>query len=125
MAADQPVKREIPRCTSVLRHTGQQRKRHCQEPRLEKGHPFLSQGRRRQFPFQAKGINHYWSNTVRVMNTQNGAAVTVQDKDDQKIYIRKCSRPETKACEIYEAQSNKHQPRIKKIGVTRKTNPKN
>jgi hypothetical protein len=38
----------------------------------------------------------------------------MQDKDDQKIYIRKCSRSEAKASEIYDALSYKHQPWIRK-----------
>jgi hypothetical protein len=38
----------------------------------------------------------------------------MQDKDDQKIYIRKCSKPEAKTCEIYDALNYKHQHWIRK-----------
>ena len=48
------------------------------------------------------------------MNTQKAATVTMQDKNDQKIYIRKCSKPETKAREIYDALGYKYQPCIRK-----------
>lgn len=61
-----------------------------------------------------KGLHYDWSHVVRIMNTQKAATVTMQDKEDQKIYIRKCSKPEAKACEIYDALSYKHQPWIRK-----------
>jgi transposase len=67
-----------------------------------------------RYQLKAKGIHYDWSHIVRIMNTQKAATVTMQDKDDRKIYIRKCSKPEAKACEIYDALSHKHQPWIKK-----------
>ena len=48
------------------------------------------------------------------MNLQKAATVTMQDKNDRKIYIRKCSKPETKAREIYDALGYKYQPWIRK-----------
>lgn len=48
------------------------------------------------------------------MNTQKAATVNMQDKNDKKIYIRKCSKPETKASEIYDALGYKYQPWIRK-----------
>ena len=38
----------------------------------------------------------------------------MQDKNDKKIFIRKCSRPEPKVTEIYRALSYKHYPFMKK-----------
>ena len=67
-----------------------------------------------RYQLKAKGIHHDWSHIVRIMNTQKAATVTMQNKDDQKIYIRKCSKPEAKAYEIYDALNYKHQPWIKK-----------
>ncbi|MFZ4546938.1 MAG: hypothetical protein ACOYN4_05875 [Bacteroidales bacterium] len=43
------------------------------------------------------------------MNTQKAATITIQNKNDQKIYIRKCSEPETKTREIYDALVYKYQ----------------
>lgn len=77
-----------------------------------------------RYQLKAKGIHHDWSNIVRIMNTQKAATVTMQDKDDQKIYIRKCSKPEAKASEIYDALSYKHQPWIKKSVLPEKQIPK-
>jgi transposase len=59
---------------------------------------------------KAKGIKHDWSHIVRIMNTQKAATVTMQDKNDKKIFIRKCSRPEPKVSEIYNALGYKHYP---------------
>jgi transposase len=67
-----------------------------------------------RYQLKAKGIHHDWSHIVRIMNTQKAATVTMQDKNDQKIYIRKCSKPETKAREIYDALGYKYQPWIRK-----------
>lgn len=67
-----------------------------------------------RYQLKAKNIHHDWSHIVRIMNTQKAATVTMQDKDDQKIYIRKCSKPEAKASEIYDALGYRHQPWIKK-----------
>lgn len=77
-----------------------------------------------RYQLKAKGIHHDWSHIVRIMNTQKAATVTIQDKDDQKIYIRKCSKPEAKACEIYDALNYKHQPWIKKSVLPEKQIPK-
>ena len=75
--------------------------------------------------YQLKGIHHDWSHIVRIMNTQRAATVTMQDKDDRKIYIRKCSKPEARASEIYDALRYKHQPWIKKSVLPEKQIPKN
>ena len=78
-----------------------------------------------RYQLKAKGINHDWSNIIRIMNTQKAATVTMQDKNDQKIYIRKCSKPEAKACEIYDALGYKHYPWVKKSVLPEKENKKN
>jgi len=67
-----------------------------------------------RFRLNAKWIHHDWSHIVRIMNTEKVATVTMQDKNDQKIYIRKCSKPETKAREIYDVLGYKYQPWIRK-----------
>ena len=66
------------------------------------------------YRLKAKVIHHNWSHIVRIMNTQKAATVTMQDKNDRKIYIRKCSKPEAKAREIYDALGYKHQLWIRK-----------
>jgi transposase len=77
-----------------------------------------------RYRLKAKGIHHNWSHIVRIMNMQKAATVTMQDKNDQKIYIRKCSKPETKAREIYDALGYKHQPYIRKSVLPEKQSQK-
>ncbi len=80
-----------------------------------------------RYQLKAKGINHDWTHIVRIMNTQKAATVTVKDKNEQKIFIRKCTAPEPNATEIYNALGYKHNPFIKKSvlpeTVDRKTEP--
>lgn len=64
---------------------------------------------------KAIGINHNRSHIVRIMNSQKAVAVTMQDKNDKKIFIRICSRPEPKVTEIYYALGYKHYPFLKKF----------
>gem|GEM_PF-958032 len=74
-----------------------------------------------RFRLKAKGIHHNWSHIVRIMNTQKAATVTMQDKNDRKIYIRKCSKPEIEAREIYDALGYKYQPWVRKSLPLRQT----
>lgn len=67
-----------------------------------------------RYQLKAKGISHDWSHIVRIMNTQKAATVTMKDKNDQKIFIRKCTNPEPKVTEIYNALGYKHYPFVKK-----------
>jgi len=80
-----------------------------------------------RYQLKAHGINHDWSHIVRIMNTQKAATVTIKDKNDPKIFIRKCTIPEPKAAEIYNALGYKHYPFVKKSvlpeTVDRKSEP--
>jgi hypothetical protein len=78
-----------------------------------------------RYQLKAKNIHHSWSNIVRIMNTQKAATVTMQDKQDRKIFIRKCSKPEAKALEIYQALGYRQQPWVKKSVLPEKQNLKN
>jgi len=78
-----------------------------------------------RYQLKAKGINHDWTHIVRIMNTQKAATVTVKDKNDQKIFIRKCTTPEPKAAEIYNALGYKHYPFVKKSVLPENQDRKN
>lgn len=67
-----------------------------------------------RFQLKAKGINHDWSHLVRIMNTQKAVTVTMLDKQSRKIYIRKCTKPEPKVSQIYNALGYKHYPFLRK-----------
>ena len=78
-----------------------------------------------RFQLKAKGIRHDWSHIVRIMNTQKAVTVTMQDAQDRKMYIRRCSKPEVKAREIYDALGYKYQPWKRKSVLPEKQNQKN
>ena len=77
-----------------------------------------------RYQLKAKGINHDWSNIVRIMNTQKAATVTIKDKDSQKIFIRKCTTPEAQVTEIYNALGYKHYPFLGKSVLPETVNRK-
>ena len=56
------------------------------------------------------GIHYDWQNIVRIMNTQKMVASTVRDTTDQLLLIKKCSKPQPKALEIYQALNMKQMP---------------
>ena len=64
------------------------------------------------------GIHHDWQNIVRIMNTQKMVVSTARDSNDQLLMIKKCSRPQPQALEIYQALNLKQMPfTIKKYVV--------
>jgi len=56
------------------------------------------------------GLHYDWQNIVRIMNTQKMVVSTVRDTNDQLLLIKKCSRPQPKALEIYQALNLKQLP---------------
>ena len=67
-----------------------------------------------RYKLKVKGIKHDWQNIVRIMNTQKLVTTSALDKKDEKIYIRTCSRPSSKAQEIYRAMKFKEVPFYRK-----------
>jgi transposase len=54
-----------------------------------------------RYQLKLKGVQHSWSEIVRIMNTQKSVTTTVENKKDETIQIRQCSEPTEKAEEIY------------------------
>ncbi|NLD98572.1 MAG: IS1634 family transposase [Fibrobacter sp.] len=77
-----------------------------------------------RYQLKAKGIRHNWSNIVRIMNTQKAGTVTMLNQNEMKIHIRKCSTPELKAREIYNALGYKQYPFTKKSVLPETENSK-
>jgi len=64
---------------------------------------------------KASGIHHDWQNIVRIMNTQKMVVSTVKDSNDQLLMIKKCSKPQPKVLELYQALNLRQIPfRMKK-----------
>jgi hypothetical protein len=74
-----------------------------------------------RFQLKQKNITSCWSEIVRIMNTQKCVTTIAQNKQDEFIIIRRCSEPEPKAQQIYDALHYKSAPFIRKKSVVLKT----
>jgi hypothetical protein len=68
-----------------------------------------------------KDIRNDWREIVRMMNTQKCVTTIAQNKSDEVINVRKCSEPEEKAKQIYDALNFKYVPFVRKKSVVLKT----
>ena len=57
-----------------------------------------------------KGIHHDWRNIVRIMNTQKIVNTSIKNSKGQIILLKKCSRPNSEATEIYHATNYRQMP---------------
>ncbi len=69
---------------------------------------------------KSKGINHGWKEIVRIMNTQKAVTTTAQNVHDQTISIRRCSEPNEKVKQLYDALKYKYVPFTRKKSVVHK-----
>lgn len=70
-----------------------------------------------RYQLKSKGINDSWQSIVRKMSTQKEVVTTMRNKDNQLIRIKKCSKPNAGARQIYDALGLKHQPYFQKKSV--------
>jgi hypothetical protein len=66
-------------------------------------------------------INHNWQEVIRTTNTQKILTTTGQNKDDEMIYVRRCTEPNQKVKEIYTALKYKNYPFVKRKSVVHKS----
>jgi hypothetical protein len=66
-------------------------------------------------------INHSWQEIIRITNTQKILTTTGQNKDDEMIYVRRCTEPNQKVKEIYTALKYKNYPFVKRKSVVHKS----
>jgi len=71
-----------------------------------------------------ENIHSGWSEIVRIMNTQKCVTTVAQNNHDEIISIRRCSEPEAKVRQIYDALHYKHAPFTRKKSVVLKPTPK-
>jgi len=71
------------------------------------------------------GINHSWTEIVRIGNTQKVITTTGYNKAGKEIVVRKCSEPDTKLKELQIALKIKHRPFTKLKSVVHKPKLKN
>lgn len=74
-----------------------------------------------RYQLKQKSIRNDWREIVRVMNTQKCVTTIAQNKSDEVISVRKCSEPEEKTKQIYDALNYKYAPFVRKKSVVLKT----
>jgi hypothetical protein len=68
-----------------------------------------------------EGIKYQWNEIIRIMNTQKAVTTTAQNNCQQIIQIRRCSEPNDKVKQIYQALNYKSTPFKKKKSVVPKS----
>ena len=53
-----------------------------------------------RFQIKQQKINHNWQEIVRITNTQKVITTSGQNKDDEIIYVRRCTEPNEKVKQI-------------------------
>ena len=74
-------------------------------------------------PLKNKGITSDRRELVRVMNTQKCVTTSMVNDRGERIFIRCCSKPETKVAVLYDALKMKSAPFIRKKSVVLKIDP--
>lgn len=75
-----------------------------------------------RYQLKQNGINCDWREIVRIMNTQKCVTTVAQNKQDEVIFIRKCSEPNIKVKQLYDALKYKYIPFVRKKSVVLKLN---
>lgn len=73
-----------------------------------------------RYQTKQKGIKSDWREIVRVMNTQKCVTTIAQNKIDEIISIRRCSEPDDKVRQVYDALKYKYAPFVRKKSVVLK-----
>lgn len=66
-------------------------------------------------------INHNWQELVRITNTQKVVTTYGQNKDDEVIYVRRCTEPNEKVKQIYTSLNYRNYPFTKRKSVVHKS----
>jgi hypothetical protein len=74
-----------------------------------------------RYQLKKEGIHSGWREITRIMNTQKAVTTTAQNIQDEIISIRRCSEPNQKVKQIYDALKYKYAPFVKKKSVVHKT----
>ena len=63
-----------------------------------------------RYKLKQTGINHYWTEIVRIMSTQKAITTEARNALGEKILLRQCSEPSKEALEIYKKLKYKTMP---------------
>jgi transposase len=73
-----------------------------------------------RYQLKKKGITHCWKEILRITNTQKVITTTGQNTFDQMISVRRCTQPQAKVKEIYQALGYRNYPFVKRKSVVHK-----
>src|SRR5690606_21763158 len=74
-----------------------------------------------RYQLKKEKINHSWQEILRITNTQKLVTTTGQNKDDEVIYVRRCTEPNENVQKIYAALKYKNYPFTKRKSVVHKS----
>lgn len=74
-----------------------------------------------RYQLKKEKINHRWQEILRITNTQKLVTTTGQNKDDEVIYVRRCTEPNENVQKIYAALKYKNYPFTKRKSVVHKS----
>ena len=74
-----------------------------------------------RYQLKQNGINSGWREIVRIMNTQKAVTTLAQNQVEEVIKIRRCSEPNQKVIQLYDALKYKYAPFKKKKSVVHKS----
>jgi len=74
-----------------------------------------------RYQLKQQKINHNWQEIIRITNTQKIITTSGQNKDDEIIYVRRCTEPNEKVRQIYSALKYKNYPFVKRKSVVHKS----
>jgi len=74
-----------------------------------------------RYQLKQTGINSGWREIVRTMNTQKAVTTLAQNHVEEVIKIRRCSEPNQKVTQLYDALKYKYAPFKKKKSVVHKS----
>ncbi len=61
-----------------------------------------------------KKINYSWTSILEKMNTMQSSIVSVNNKQNEKLYIKLCTRPTKEQKDIFDSLNFKHRPFVRK-----------
>jgi len=73
-----------------------------------------------RYQLKQHNINHNWQELIRITNTQKVVSTYGQNKDDEIIYVRRCTEPNEKVKQIYKALKYRNYPFTKRKSVVHK-----
>jgi transposase len=60
-------------------------------------------------------INYSWTTIVEKMSSMQSSIISLNNKQNKKIYIKLCTRPNTDQKKIFDSLNFRHRPYVRKI----------